>query len=219
MSGDKDMVDKLGNYFLDNILYKDEKITGDQREIMLFGITRIIEDTPKYILIILISIFFNILKDVAVVALVTACYKIFIGGAHARTNLICFFSSLAFFTLPVILAKSINLSNTLIYIIYGIALAISAYVIIKIAPADTEEVPILKKEKRKKFKYFAVISLVIIYIVSLIFVKNNYINQIVIFTIILIDIMATKPAYILLKCKYSYESDEFKEYYQNTGIN
>ena len=45
------MVDKISNYILDNLLYKDEKVEGDEREIMLFGVTRIVEDIPKYTLL------------------------------------------------------------------------------------------------------------------------------------------------------------------------
>ena len=49
--GDRGMVDKISNYILDNILYKNEKIEGDKREVMLFGVTRIVEDIPKYLII------------------------------------------------------------------------------------------------------------------------------------------------------------------------
>ncbi len=213
------MVDKLGNYLLDNVLYKDEKITGDQREIMLFGVVRILEDIPKYVLIILISFLFNILKDVAIVGLITICYKGFIGGAHARTNLICFLVSLMFFTLPVIISKNISLSNDAIYFIYFITFIYSTFIILKISPADTEEIPILSSEKRKRYKLFAFISLLLIYIVTLYIIKSNYISTIIISTIFLINTFSTKPFYRLFKCKYSYESEEFKDYFNNKGIN
>ena len=55
------MVDKISNYILDNVLYKNEKIEGDSREIMLFGITRIVEDVPKYIVILAIGLIYNII--------------------------------------------------------------------------------------------------------------------------------------------------------------
>ena len=32
------MVEKMSGYIVDNVLYKGEKIEGDQREIMMFGI-------------------------------------------------------------------------------------------------------------------------------------------------------------------------------------
>ena len=88
------MVDKISNYILDNILYRNEKIEGDQREVMLFGVTRIVEDIPKYIIIFLIALSLDILTQLLVVLAITIAYKTFVGGAHARTNLVCLISSI-----------------------------------------------------------------------------------------------------------------------------
>ena len=55
------MIDKISVYILDNFLYKNEKLIGDQRDIMLFGITRIIEDIPKYIFILIFGFIFKML--------------------------------------------------------------------------------------------------------------------------------------------------------------
>ena len=46
----------------------------------------------------------------------------------------------------------------------------------------------------------------------ILFINNSNIKEIILCTILLIDICATKPIYRLFKCKYSYESEEFKEY-------
>lgn len=207
------MIDKMSNYILDNVLYKNEKIEGDQREIMLFGVTRILEDIPKYAIIFLIGYFFHILQYMGIVLAVTALYKTFVGGVHARTNLICLFSSIAYFILPIILANYIPMGQTMLYILSAITYLFSLYVIIKIAPADTEEVPILKKARRKKLKIIAFISVTIVILFSLLELQNSYIQKIILFSLLEMNIMTTKPLYRLFSCKYSYESDEFKEYY------
>ena len=53
------MVEKMSEYIIDNFLYKGENISGDEREVMSFGITRILEDIPKYTAIFFISLFLN----------------------------------------------------------------------------------------------------------------------------------------------------------------
>ena len=53
------MVEKMSSYIVDNMLFKGETIDSDKREVMMFGITRILEDVPKYVLIFLIALFFN----------------------------------------------------------------------------------------------------------------------------------------------------------------
>lgn len=207
------MVDKVSNYILDNVLYKNEKIEGDSRDIMLFGITRIVEDVPKYIAIIIISLMLKILDLVAFAFLVNILYKGFVGGAHARTNIGCFICSTLYFIIPVISSKFIHLSNVVLNALYLVNILLSVYVIIKIAPADTEEIPIINKKKRKQKKIFAFISLILIYCFSYLVIKQTILKSIIIYMLILINVFCTKPIYKLFRCKYSHESDEFKEYF------
>ena len=201
------MVDKLSNYILNNFLYKDEEISSEQREIMLFGLTRILEDIPKYTLIILISVLLGVIKEVALVFLITVFYKFCVGGAHARTNIGCFILSTIYFLSPVFVSKYLNLSNNLIYLLSILIFVFSLYVILKIAPADTEEIPILNKKRRKLMKILAIVNLIIL---------HSHIKQLtpVLMSILYVNIMTTKPIYRLLRCKYSYESEEFKEYFK-----
>lgn len=206
------MVDKISNYILDNLLYKDEKVEGDEREIMLFGVTRIVEDIPKYTLIILISCYLSVIKRVGIVFLITLLYKVFVGGAHARTNLGCFVVSTLYFLIPAFLPEYLNIGNKVIYILYSIVFIFSLYVIINIVPADTEEIPILNKNKRKLMKCLAFISLIGIYILVLI-INNNVLYKITLTTVFLIDLVAITPVYKMFRCKYSYESEEFKDYF------
>lgn len=206
---------KMSNYIIDNYLCKDETLTQEQREVIEFGIVRILEDIPKYLALFIIGLYFKLLPLLAIVLVVTMVYKTFVGGAHARTNLICFFSSTSIFLAPVIIAKYINFSNLAIGGLFLLATITSLYVIIKIAPADTEEVPILNKEKRKRMKIFAMIVFILLMALSVYFLKNVIITKIILLTIISINLLATNTAYKIYKCKHSYESEEFKEYFTN----
>lgn len=206
---------KMSNYIIDNYLCKDETLTQEQREVIEFGIVRILEDIPKYLALFIIGLYFKLLPLLAIVLVVTMVYKTFVGGAHARTNLICFFSSTSIFLAPVIIAKYINFSNLAIGCLFLLATITSLYVIVKIAPADTEEVPILNKEKRKRMKIFAMIVFILLMTLSVYFLKNVIITKIILLTIISINLLATNTAYKIYKCKHSYESEEFKEYFTN----
>ena len=208
------MSEKVSNYLLDHFLYKGETVEGNEREIMLFGITRIVEDVPKYLFIFIVSLFFDVLPQVGMVLLITAVYKTVVGGAHARTNIVCFiFTSLFFFT-PVIIGKFINISNIYIYVSAVLIFIYSLYVIYKHVPADTEEIPILKKEKRKQYKIYAIILIVLIYIPSIILIQYNVEYAKIIFsTVFLANLFTSNFMYKFLRCKHSYESDEFKEYF------
>ena len=210
------MTEKISNYLLDNFLYKGEKIEGDQREVMLFGITRILEDLPKYLFVFIVSLFFHILPQVGIVMAVTVLYKIVVGGAHARTNTECFIYTSLYFFIPVIIGKFVNVSSVFIYIAAAIIYLYSLFVIYKHAPSDTEEVPILNKEKRKKYKIRALILLNLIYVAGILLVKyNSGIAKIIFSSIFLINFFTSNFMYKILRCKHSYESDEFKEYFNS----
>ncbi len=213
------MVEKISNYIVDNVLYKNEEVDTNTKEVMLFGVTRIVEDIPKYLLITVICALLGILKEAGIVLVVTVLYKTFVGGAHARTNFGCFISSLMFFILPVLISKYVSIPNDLNNILYILVYIFSLYVVVKIAPADTEEIPILNKAKKRQLKIFGFVFLCLIYIVTLFFIQGQVYKNIIVLTLFIIDLMATKPIYKFYRCKYSYESDEFKEYYKkNYGM-
>lgn len=207
------MLEKVSDFIVCDVLFKNEKISSEQKEVMTFGVTRILEDTPKYIIIFGVCLYFNFIKELLIVLLVTATYKTFIGGAHARTNLICLVSSLVIFLAPIVLPIHINLTNVAMYILYALVAISSLYIIIKVAPGDTEEIPILKKNRRNKMKIKAAIIFTSWYFSTIFIINNVYNKQIILLTILLINLMATNTAYKLFKCKHSYESEEFAEYF------
>lgn len=208
------MVDKISNYLLDHFLYKGETVEGNEREIMLFGITRIVEDVPKYLFVFIVSLFFHILPQVGIVLLITILYKVLIGGAHARTNTECFIFTSLYFFIPVLAGKYVNIPLFYLYVISAIIFVYSLYVIYKHVPADTEEIPILNKDKRKRYKIYAIISLILIYIPTIVLAKFNVEYAKIIFsTVFLINFFTSNFMYKILRCKHSYESDEFREYF------
>ena len=208
------MVDKISNYLLDHFLYKGETVEGNEREIMLFGITRIVEDVPKYLFVFIVSLFFHILPQVGIVLLITILYKVLIGGAHARTNTECFIFTSLYFFIPVLAGKYVNIPLFYLYVISAIIFVYSLYVIYKHVPADTEEIPILNKDKRKRYKIYAIISLILIYISTIVLAKFNVEYAKIIFsTVFLINFFTSNFMYKILRCKHSYESDEFREYF------
>lgn len=207
------MLEKVSNYIVCDMLYKNETISSEQKEVMIFGVSRILEDIPKYVAIIGICAYLNLLQQLFIVLLVTITYKTFVGGAHARTNLICFVFSLIMFLAPILIPIYINFNHTGNLILYGLVLVSSGYIIIKVAPGDTEEVPILKKSRRNKLKIKAIIVFVILYFSAIFIINNLYNTQIILLTILFINLAATDTVYKIFKCKHSYESEEFAMYF------
>ena len=81
------------------------------------------------------------------------------------------------------------------------------------APADTQEVPILRNRDRKLKRNLSYITMTITLIIALI-VINQTISNLLIFGTLLQTISITKFTYKLTKCKYGYV-----EYIKNQTLN
>ena len=207
------MTDKISEYIL-KALYKDEELEEDNKEIIIFNIKRLIGEISKIIVIVIISLILNIFKEFLIVFCINVLYKSFVGGAHAKSNLQCLIFSILFYILPALLSKYVDLSRNILYVSLALVFIQSIYVILKIVPADTENVPILVKKTRIKMKIFSFISLILIFFAAIfVFFYNNEILKIIITTLFFINFITYKIVYRFFKCRYSYESSDLKQYY------
>lgn len=198
------MIEKVSNKIL-NILSGDKQ-TEEEREILLFGITRIVEDIPKALGIIIIGLLLGILKEMAIVTLIIILYKTFTGGVHAKTNLGCFAYSLIFYIVIIYSAKYLVFSNIAKYGVYAIIYIFSIYTILVYVPADVPEIPKVNMKLRKQLKIKALLMLNLIYMVSLIIIKDVLVQNLVIYSVLYIGIMTTRTIYNLFKAEYGYET-------------
>lgn len=198
------MVERISKKIL-NIL-SDENEPEEQKEILLFGITRIVEDIPKYIAIFIICLLLGVLKEFAIVMLVTMLYKTFTGGVHLHTNIGCFIGSLlsilACIYLPVFLVD-----YTKVMIILSVFTYIfSIYVILVYVPADVPEIPVINEQRRKRDKIMSFVILNVLYLIAFLLIKELMYIGIVVTTVLSIDIMTTRTMYKIFKNQYGYES-------------
>ncbi len=198
------MVEKISKKIL-NIL-SDEKDDKDQKEILLFGITRIVEDIPKYIGILLVCLLLGALKEFLIVMAVIMIYKTFTGGVHLHTNIGCFIGSLisimSCIYIPIIIAKYQDILIPFAVFIY----IFSIYIILVYVPADVPEIPIINKKRRKRDKIMAFIALNILYLVAFFLIENDIYLYIILTTILNIDVMTTRLVYKIFKNKYGHET-------------
>lgn len=198
------MIEKISNKIL-NIL-SDENDSEEQREIMLFGITRIVEDIPKYVAIIIICLLLGVIKEFALVMIVTAMYKTFTGGVHLHTNIGCFIGSLvsiiACIYVPNILIKFENIIIPFYIFVY----IFSLYVIWVYVPADVPEIPVINERRRKRDKIMSLVILNVLFIISIFVIKNTTYCYTIMITILYINLMTTRTAYKIFKNQYGHET-------------
>ena len=202
--GKNKVIEKVKAKILENISEDGDSI--EKKEIMLFGMTRIIEDIPKYIGIILICFTLGILRELGIVFLVTACYKTFVGGVHLKTNMGCFIGSIVYFQTCIYFPKLIELQYQDRLGIYGLLYIFAIYVILIYVPADVPEIPIINKRKRRRDRVFSFIILNVIYLIAMFLIKDNVYKDMIILTIFYLNIMTTRIIYRIFGNKYGYET-------------
>ena len=198
------MIDKISNKIL-NLVAKDNQ-TKEDKEVLLFGITRIVEDIPKTIGIIVIGLILGIIKEMLIVTIIIILYKTFTGGVHAKTNWGCFAYSVVFYLGIIYLSKFIVFTGISKYAIYTIIYSFSLYTIFVYVPADVPEIPKVNIKLRNILKIKSIIMLNLIFLVGLILVKDTYVQNMIIYSVFFIGLMTTRTIYKIFRAQYGFET-------------
>lgn len=198
------MIDKICLFFLCKIRKEMPEIDEERAEVIMYGLQILIGELPKTFVVLGVAYLFGIFELTIATILLLLPYRNFSGGFHLHTHLGCIIATTTYYCGIALLGKYIVLADLTKYIL---ALAVWIFGIImirKYAPADTENVPILRKDDRNKKKVLSYITLTIGIIVGVI-IKIPSISTILIFGNLVQSISITKIAYRLAKCKYGYE--------------
>ena len=131
-------------------------------------------------------------------------YRTVSGGTHLHTHLGCIIATSIFYIGNAFISKYLVWNTEIIK--YVVALGIWFFSIIMIrlyAPADTKDVPILRKKERKIKQILSYIIMSLTLITGAI-IKNNEISNLLIIGTLLQTITITKFMYKLTKNEYGY---------------
>lgn len=198
------MIDTICTYLTNRIRKEMPDVDDERAEIIMYGLQNIIGEFPKGIIILIIAYFLGIFKLTLISILIIAPYRCFSGGVHMKTHVGCIIYTLLLYSGSALLAKYVLLTGTLKYII-SVVIWIFCMTMIKLyAPADTENVPILRKKERKQKQIFSYIILTVGFIIAS-FINNPVISQIIIFGYFIQTLTITRFAYKITDNKYGYE--------------
>lgn len=198
------MIDKICTFLTNKIRKEMPEIDDERAEVIMYGLQNIIGELPKGLIILLIAYFLGIFELTLLSILIIAPYRSVSGGVHMKTHIGCIVYTLILYCVPAFLGKNVVLFEPTKYI-----LAFSAWIfcmaMLKLyAPADTENVPILRKKERKQKQIFSYIILTIEFIIA-ITIKNNVITTIIIFGDFIQTLTITRVAYQITNNKYGHE--------------
>ena len=173
--------------------FNDEKI-----EIIKYGLESIYILLTKTVIILVVAYLLHLLKETLIFILLYNFIRIPSFGLHATKSWICLVSSLLIFILLPFICVKITIP-TYLKICIGL---ISLFFIIKNAPADTYKRPIINKKRRLFFKITSACVAIIMIIFS-IFVKNQFIENSLLISIVLQCFMISPTVYKIFKLPYN----------------
>ena len=180
------------------------EVDDERAEVIMYGLQNIIGELPKGIIILIIAYILGIFKLTVISILIIAPYRCVSGGVHMKTHIGCIIYTLLLYSGSSLLGKYIVLTGN-VKIVLAIAVWIFCMIMIKLyAPADTENLPILRKKERKQkqiLSYIIITSEILIAI----FIKNTTISGIIIFGDFIQTLTITRIAYKVTHNKYGHE--------------
>ena len=198
------MIDNICTFLTKKIREEMPEIDDERAEIILYGLQNIIGEFPKIFIILAISIILGIFRETLIVFATLLPYRCFSGGFHLKTHLGCIIGSSIFYCGLAFISKYIVLKDITKYILIAVIFIFGIIMIKLYAPADTENVPILRKKDRKLKKILSYITFSLGLMVAL-FINDNVLTNILIFGNLLQTFTITKLAYKLTNNKYGYE--------------
>lgn len=198
------MIDKLCLFLTDRIQKEMPDVDDERAEIINYGIHLIIGEFPKIFLVLIISYLLGILKYTILMVIMLLPYRACSGGFHLKTHIGCIISTTLYYCgVPKISNYFVFYNHTKLIFILSV-LIFGMIMITRYAPADTENIPILRKKERKQKKILSYIFFIVGLLIAII-INNNQISNILIFGNLAQSIMITPLAYKLTKNKYGYE--------------
>ena len=199
------MIEKFCTYLTKKIGKEMPELTEERLEVINYGLQNIIGEVPKIFITIIVAFLLGIGKLTLWSILVISIYKCFAGGVHAKTHIGCITSTTLIYCGTAFLAKYINIPTIEIkYICIGVVWIFSMIMIKLYAPADTEEVPILRKKERKTKQILSYIVATIELIIAAV-IPDTIISNLIIIGILAETITITRFIYKITNNKYGYE--------------
>ena len=198
------MIDKICNYLTNKIRKQIPDVDEQRAEVIDFGLHILIGEVPKTFIFIFISLLLGMFKEFVITFLVIFPYRAVSGGFHLKTHIGCIVAtSLVYCGVPYI-SEKIIIAQEFKYILITLIWIFGMLMCKLYAPADTENIPILRKKERKTKRILSYIVLTLTLIIGAV-IKNNTISNIIILGMLVQSIMISKLAYKITNNKYGYE--------------
>lgn len=199
------MIDKFCTYLVNKMKKTMTDIDEERAEIIYYGLQNIIGEFPKFFILLFLSYLLGIWQLTIFTFFAILPYRAVSGGFHLHTHIGCIIATTIMYCGTAFLSKYIVFEPHYIqYILTAVVWVFGMVMVHLYAPADTENVPILRKKDRKVKRILSYIVLTLMLGISL-FVPNQVVANVLLFGALIQTCTITRFAYTLTKNQYGYE--------------
>ena len=198
------MIDKICQCLTNKIRKEMPEIDDERAEVIMYGLQVIIGEIPKVFIILAIAYLLGILEAAIISMLIIAPYRCVSGGFHVNTHLGCIVHTFLLYGGTAILSKYIVLQGVSKYVLAFVVWTFCMIMIKLYAPADTANVPILRKQERRQKQIMSYVILTVEIIIALV-INNPFITSVIIFGDLIQTLTITRLAYNITNNKYGHE--------------
>lgn len=189
----KIIINKCMNYIKNNTDYNETKL----KEIK-YGLEGIYLTFSKMIIIFGLSIILGIFKEVIIYMLIYNIIRMPSFGLHATKSWICLLSStILFIGIPYLCTIL-----TIPMVVKSIICIVGICLMFKNSPADTKKRPIVNKKRRESYKIISTLLTIVFSFISIL-IKDNFISNCLIFSIIMQNCIISPTVYKIFKLPYN----------------
>ncbi|MBW9154626.1 accessory gene regulator ArgB-like protein [Clostridium estertheticum] len=202
------------NALLMEFIKKNLNKTEEEIEILHYGTQVILMNVYKLIILFVTAYFINVFTYTLIAFIIFGIIRSVANGVHADSSIKCIFINYIVFLGNVFFSLLLGLNRISIIIIF----LISFILVLKYAPADTAERPLVSKNLRKALKLKAILIVLISCILSLLLSSSIY-KSIITYAILEESFLITPLAYFIFKKPYkNYETLNLSKSYPYTDV-
>lgn len=187
--------------FADKTMFFLEKYndySDKDRIIAHYGLETLYILVTKTIIVIIVSLFFNITKEMLIFILLYSILRFYAGGIHLSSSIGCTILSTIVLLFFPIMCKNIIITMPYKLIIDGL----SIYLVAMYSPADTVKKPIINDKHRNKLRLTSYLFY-LIWLIFSIFIKNNFYSNLFTLSMLLEGVLISPCMYKLFKQPYN----------------
>lgn len=199
------MIDSICLSLTKRIQKEMPEIDEERAEAINYGLHLLIGELPKTFIILGLAYLLGVFKLTLLTVLFLLPYRAVSGGFHLKTHIGCIVGTTLLYCGIAKISCYIIFSNEIIKYVITLSILIFGLIMIHLyAPADTENVPILRKSERRQKKILSYIFFTLGLLASLI-IHNNEISNILLLGNFVQSILISRFAYKITNNKYGYE--------------